>query len=123
MQPDRWAAFGRAFRGLGFEPAVASDVATAMKSLSKQSFDLVVSSVTLRDGTWCTLARAADTDFFVCADRSDDMLCGEVVCRAGYYAISPPHEWRHLGQLVRQLRPMPSGRRPSEPTYHYPIAV
>ena len=123
MQPEKWAGFGRAFRGLGFEPAVASDVATALKALSNQSFDLVVSSVTLRDGTWCTLARSADTDFFVCADRSDDMLCGEVVCRAGYYAISPPHEWRHLRQLVRQLRPMPSGSRPSEPTYHYPIAV
>jgi len=101
------------------ELAEASDRRTARQILrSGLRFKLVITGATLPDGTWCDMLRdlravSANARFLVSADRHDELLCGDVVARGGYYAVTPPHEWKLLRYVIGQTQDQaPGGTSP-----------
>ena len=106
MDPRRRCAAAMDLRQRDVEFAEASDRRTARQILSSSlRFELVITEATLPDGTWCNMlgdlrAVSANARLLVIADRHDELLCGEVVARGGYYAVTPPHEWKPLRHVI-----------------------
>ncbi len=102
MGPQHRAVAADWLRCSNIEFVAAPNVRTASKLLRAGGFDVVVTDMRLPDGTWCSLlSHVRKEQLLVCADRHDQILCGEVVGRGGYYSPTPPHEWVRLEELIR----------------------
>ena len=78
--------------------SVSRTVQAARRKLAECSPPLVVTGITLPDGTWCDLARvieetASDIRLLVAKNQRDEVLFGDVVRRGGYFALPAPHRW------------------------------
>jgi len=88
----------------------ASDLRSAGPMLrAGAQFDAVITDVNLPDGNWCSVLRrlletGVDAQLIVCAARPGRLLCGNVVARGGYYALTPPHTWQPLRTWLEMAR-------------------
>lgn len=74
----------------------STTVHVARKKLAEFPPSLVMTGITLPDGTWCDLARAIgelkrDIRLLVAKNRGGDVLLGAIDRRGGYFALPPPH--------------------------------
>jgi hypothetical protein len=98
MDAAMWRELNVALRADDSSCLVSTTLQLARGKLKDYSPALVVSSITLPDGTWCDLARsvselAGDVRFLVAKSRCGELLLGDVVRLGGYFALPPPHRW------------------------------
>jgi len=98
MDADMWREFNVDLRADASTCLVSTTLRLARRTLAESSPTLVISSITLPDGTWCDLARSiselgSHVRFLVAKRRCGELLLGDVVRRGGYFALAPPHRW------------------------------
>lgn len=105
MDADMWRELNVELRADDSICLVSTTLRLARRTLAECSPTLVISSITLPDGTWCDLARSiselgSNVRFLAVKSRCGELLLGDVVRSGGYFALPLPHRWLRVPETL-----------------------